>query len=190
MIATHFSPLFLLALPSGGDHRHSLDEIFEYKLPKLKEGDSDKYLIGAELIVLLKWLIYTAPFKDVNVEPRGQIHAKFYQEWRATIRAAEKTMRKKLKAQLDIWYAKHPPKRKRGASKGSAGKADDSDEERGCQRRKVYHDFVDTVRFHLMCERLHFDDSVVTHSRTVARACTRKEKLTKGPILPGGRTPL
>jgi len=75
MIATHFSPLFLLALPSGGDHRHSLDEIFEYKLPKLKEGDSDKYLIGAELIVLLKWLIYTAPFKDVNVEPRGQIHA-------------------------------------------------------------------------------------------------------------------
>jgi hypothetical protein len=56
MIATHFSPLFLLALPSGGDHRHSLDEIFEYKLPKLKEGDSDKYLIGAELIVLLKWL--------------------------------------------------------------------------------------------------------------------------------------
>ena len=140
MIATHFSPLFLLALPSGGDHRHSLDEIFEYKLPKLKEGDSDKYLIGAELIVLLKWLIYTAPFKDVNVEPRGQIHAKFYQEWRGTIRAAEKTMRRKLKAQLDIWYAKHPPKRTRGANKGSAGKADDSDEERGCQRRKVYHD--------------------------------------------------
>jgi hypothetical protein len=38
-------------------------KIFEYKLPKLKEGESDKYLIGAELIVLVKWLIYSAPFK-------------------------------------------------------------------------------------------------------------------------------
>ena len=54
----------------------------------------------------------------------------------------------------------------------------------------MYHDYVDTVRFHLMCERLRLDDSVVTHIRTVARACTRKEKLTKGPILPGGRTAL
>ena len=60
---------------------------------------------------------------------------------------------------------------------------------RGCIF-EMYHDYVDTVRFHLMCERLHLDDSVVTHIRTVARACTRKEKLTKGPILPGGRTPL
>jgi hypothetical protein len=42
--------------------------------------------------------------------------------------------------QLDIWYAKHPPKRKLGPNKGSPGNADDSDEERGCQRRKVYHD--------------------------------------------------
>ena len=60
---------------------------------------------------------------------------------------------------------------------------------RGCIF-EMYHDYVDTVRFHLMCERLHLDDSMVTHIRTVARACTRKEKLTKGPILPGGRTAL
>jgi hypothetical protein len=47
-------------------------------------------------------------------------------------------MSKKLKAQLKIWYAKHPPSRKRGATKSSGSAAKDSDDER-CQRLRVYN---------------------------------------------------
>jgi hypothetical protein len=47
-------------------------------LPKLDKGERDKYLIGAELIASVKWLIYTAPFKNCNVEQRARIHLAFY----------------------------------------------------------------------------------------------------------------
>jgi hypothetical protein len=85
---------------------------------------SDKYLIGAEIIAFVKWLIYTAPFKDrdcnLNAEPRVKIHSKVYKdsEWRGTVHDAEKKMRRKLKAQLAIWYAKHPPSKRRAHLQG------------------------------------------------------------------------
>jgi hypothetical protein len=65
-----------LMIPKSGNGCN-LDKIFEYKL-KLNEKDSDKHLIGAEIIAFLKWLIYTAPYKDCNAEPHGPTHALFY----------------------------------------------------------------------------------------------------------------
>jgi hypothetical protein len=136
-----------LMVPSGGEGS-GLDEIFEYKLPKLNEEERDRYLMGAEIIVFLKLLVYTAPIKDL---PRGQIHSKFYKDVRAlllplldTIRAAEKTMRKQLKAQLVIWYANRehcqasPEQEARRDQGARAGAADDSDEDQCCQRCRVY----------------------------------------------------
>jgi hypothetical protein len=74
---------------SGGEGS-GLDKIFEYKLPKLDEEERDTYHIGAEIIAFLKWLIYTAPFKDCNAKSRGPTQVNFYKVWRGTIRAAEK----------------------------------------------------------------------------------------------------
>jgi hypothetical protein len=51
-------------------------------------------------------------------------------------------MRKKLKAQLKIWYAKHPLSRERGASRATKGRggADKVSDDERCQRPRVYND--------------------------------------------------
>ena len=127
-----------LLVPSSADGR-DLNQIFMHKLPKIKEGERDRYLIGAEIMAYCKWLIYTAPFKDVAGEPRGKIHEDFYKSELVTFRDSEPTFRRRLKAQLAIWYAKHPPSRKRGSSKNNPG--DDSDQElAGAKRRVVLPD--------------------------------------------------
>jgi hypothetical protein len=98
-----------LMIPGNGQGC-SLDDIFEHKLSKLNEEESHKYLIGAELFAFVK--CYPTFFKDCNAELRGPTRAKFYKEWRGTIHSAEKKMCRKLKAQLAIWYAKHPLSKK------------------------------------------------------------------------------
>jgi hypothetical protein len=112
--ALRWTTTFTTPLSSG--EGSGLDNIFKHILPKLNEEESDnnanKYLVGAELIAFVKWLIYTAPFEDCNVKEHAKIHSKVYKVRRGTIRAAEKKMRRKLKAQLAIWYAKHPSGKK------------------------------------------------------------------------------
>jgi hypothetical protein len=126
-----------LLIPNAGEGS-TLRQIFQHQLPKIKEGEKDKYLIGAEIITFVKWLIYTAPFKDANLEPRGTAHAKFVSDWRHTIRSSEEAYRTKLKDMLTIWYTKHPPSRKRAFAHVISG---DDDEEIPagvkCRRRTV-----------------------------------------------------
>ena len=52
--------------------------IFAEKVPKIKDDEREKWLVGAEISAFLKWLIYIASFKDPSAEPRGSIHAEFY----------------------------------------------------------------------------------------------------------------
>jgi hypothetical protein len=90
---------------------HDLDQIFVHKLPKIRKTE-DKYLIGAEIIAYCKWLIYTAPFKDVNNESHMQINQDFYHNKCGTIRIYEGSFRRRLKEQLKIWYDKHQPSKR------------------------------------------------------------------------------
>ena len=54
----------------------SLKGIFDEKIPAVdgctEKGDvnaEEKHIVSPELIAYLKWLIYTAPFKDPFAEP-------------------------------------------------------------------------------------------------------------------------
>ena len=69
-----------LFIPSASECR-DLDAIFAKKVPKIKDDKNDKWLLGAEILAYLKYLIYSAAFKDPIVEPRGLIHAEFYRGW-------------------------------------------------------------------------------------------------------------
>ena len=94
----------------------TLKEIFQEKIHGTP--GTDKFLVSAELIGYLKWLIYVAVFKDRT----GLNHEEFYskevafmkhpnnQQWRGQIFKA-----------LEAWYNEFQPTKKR-ASK-SAGKA-------------------------------------------------------------------
>lgn len=93
------------------------EAIFQEKIPKINPADETeraRFLIGPELIAYLKWLIYTAAFKDPNAGDRGAIHSRFYVDWVSEIVTKEKGYRKKLLEQLQIWYGKHRSTKKRG----------------------------------------------------------------------------
>ena len=51
-----------LLVPNAAQGR-DLDKIFEHKLPKIRETEDTRYLIGAEIIAYCKLLIYIAPLK-------------------------------------------------------------------------------------------------------------------------------
>jgi hypothetical protein len=91
------------------------------------ETEDTRYLIGTKIITYCKWLIYTAPFKDVDIESLMQIHQDFYRFERGTIRKSEGTFRRRPKAQLKIWYEKHLQSKRRKATKCYA--VEDSDHE-------------------------------------------------------------
>ena len=84
----------------------TLDVIFADKIPKIKDDEDEKWLVGADILAYLKWLIFNAAFKDPSAEPRGSLHAKFFRDWRKTFQAREQIICKKLKKQLEFWYAK------------------------------------------------------------------------------------
>ena len=80
-------------------------DIFKEKIP-----GTDRYLVSAELIAYLKWLIYVAAFKD-----RGNVaHELYYNTEVAYLNSAGAQWRKDLYDQLVEWYEKHPPGKKRG----------------------------------------------------------------------------
>ena len=95
----------------------TLDSIFGQKIPKINPEDAlerEKFVISPELIAYLKWLIYTAAFKDPSDGERAQSHADFFTQWVGEVIGKEKGYRQLLYDELKIWYGKHPTTKKRG----------------------------------------------------------------------------
>jgi hypothetical protein len=108
-----------LLVPGPG---RTIQDIFAEKITTGDDGNKKKWLVSAELIAYLQWLIYTAPFKSPEQGARGVVHAKYYIDWVASFTAPgkEKAYRKELQKALEIWYEKHPAtkasKRKRSSA--------------------------------------------------------------------------
>jgi len=105
--------------PSAG---RGIKDIFDEKIPAISGVDADdanateKHLVSPELMAYLKWLIYTAPFKDPFAQPRGAHHTEFYLDWVSTFEVKEDVFRRRLYEALDIWYSRFPATKKRGRS--------------------------------------------------------------------------
>ncbi len=125
-----------LFVPSS---QRNLDTIFADKVPQIHDDEVPKWLVSADILAYLKWLIYTAAFKEPTLEPRGSIHENFYKAWRRAFRSHEDIIRRKLRKMLEVWYAKHPPTRKNGRKSDFA---EHSDEEQ-VPVIKIYHDSDD-----------------------------------------------
>jgi len=81
----------------------TIKDIFKEKI-----YGTDKYLVSAELIAYLKWLIYVAAFKDrSNVQ-----HELFYRQELAMFQGSEQ-WRVLLYVELDAWYKDFQPSKKR-----------------------------------------------------------------------------
>jgi len=96
-------------IPSPG---RSLKDIFKEKVA----GTPERHLISEELIAYLHWIIYVAAFKN----RAGLFHEVFYNTKVAYLRSAGSRWRSELYIQLDAWYQRYPPGKKR--SRSSAGK--------------------------------------------------------------------
>ena len=91
----------------------TLKDIFQEKIP-----GTDKFLVSAELIAYLKWLIYVAAFKERS----GLNHEEFYAKEVAFLNHPNnKQCRGLLFKALEAWYAEFKPTKKR--ARKSAGKA-------------------------------------------------------------------
>ena len=106
---------------------------------KVKDDKREKWLVGSEILANLKYLIYSAAFKDPTAEPRGSIHAEFYRGWRRTFRASEDLIRRRMKKQLECWNAKHPPSNRRFLPKDDDNYVRGSDGEH-LPVLMIYHD--------------------------------------------------
>ena len=99
-------------------------DIFNNMIPAVhgnSEADvnaQEKHIVSPGLIGHLKcqWLIYTAAFKDPFAELQGAIHTQFYISWVDTFSSKEEIFSQRLMEQLDIWYTRFPPGRKRGST--------------------------------------------------------------------------
>ena len=127
--------LFVPCAREGRD----LDAIFAKKVPKVKDDEREKWLVGAKILAYLKYLIYSAAFKDPTAKPRGSIHTEFYRGWCRTFRLNEELIRRMMKQQLKCWYAKHPPSNRRVLPKDHDKYIGGSDEEHQ-PGLKIYHD--------------------------------------------------
>ena len=87
-------------IPSPG---RTIKDIFKEKI-----YGTDKYLVSAELIAYLKWLIYVAAFKDrSNVQ-----HELFYRQELAMFKDSEQ-WRSQLYVELEAWYKDFQPSKRR-----------------------------------------------------------------------------
>ena len=109
----------------------------------------EKHIVSPELIAYLKWLIYTAPFKDPFSEPRGAIHRQFYLEWLDAFASKEDTFRKRLMVQLEIWYSRFPSGQKRGSSSRA-----DNVPKANCRRSTLLNDPGDEDGGRVLDQRL------------------------------------
>ena len=88
----------------------SLKEIFQEKI-----YGTDKYLVSEELIGYLKWLIYTAAFKDST----DLNHEEFYSKEVLFLNLPQnKSWRGHLFTALDAWYTEFKPTKKRAHRSG------------------------------------------------------------------------
>ena len=98
----------------------SLKEIFQEKI-----HGTERYLVSAELIAYIKWLVYLAPFKD-----RSSVdHAEFFNKQVVLLNHPDNThWRRFLYKELDAWYTDFKPTKKRkGRSVGRTSMAVDVD---------------------------------------------------------------
>ena len=77
--------------------------------------------MSPKLMAYLKWLIYTAAFKEPLADARGTTHMQFYLKWTETFASKQDAHRKKLFDALEIWYESIQPSKKRGRSLLAAG---------------------------------------------------------------------
>ena len=93
----------------------TLKEIFKEKI-----YGTQKFLVSAELIAYLKWLIYVAAFKD-----RGNVdHEAFYNKEVAYLNHPDnQRWRGLLYTALDAWYAEFKPSKKRKGRSSGGGPA-------------------------------------------------------------------
>ena len=101
----------------------SIEDVFNMKMPAFADDEDavaeisgERHLVSPEIIAFVKWLIYTAAFKEQLGEQRGATHLQFYLDWKRTVAAKEDIFRKRLLEALQIWYAKFPSSKKRGRS--------------------------------------------------------------------------
>ena len=87
------------------------------------------FLVSAETIACLKWLIYIAVFKDGEQRDKvgGELgHALYYLKELQTLQDPDNQYwRVALRRELEVWYAAHPPIGKRRKSQGSSTTAVD-----------------------------------------------------------------
>ena len=106
---------YLIPTPS-----RTLKEIFQEKI-----HGTDSYLVSAELIAYIKWLVYLAPFKD-----RSSVdHAEFFNKQVALLNHEDNQhWRRFLYKELDAWYTDFKPtKKRRGRSVGRTSTVVDVD---------------------------------------------------------------
>jgi hypothetical protein len=96
-----------------------LDQIFKHKLPKIRETKDIRHLIGTKIITYCKWLIYTAPIKNVDIKLHMQIHQDFYCIECEPFKNP-RGFSKRLKAQFKIRYHKHLLSKRQKANKSTA----------------------------------------------------------------------
>ena len=106
-----------------------LDAIFAEKVPMAKGDEREKWLVCAEILAYLKYLVYSAAFKDPTAEPRGSIHAEFCRGWRRTFCLNEDLISRKMQKQPECWCVKHPPSNRRVLPKDYDKYIGDSDGE-------------------------------------------------------------
>ena len=87
------------------DNHRTLADVFKEKI-----YGTDKYLVSAEIIAYLKWLIYVAAFKD-----RGNVaHELFYNKELGFLKKPSSAQwRAQLYKALEGWYNDFKPSRKR-----------------------------------------------------------------------------
>ena len=98
-------------------------------ISKEKVFGTDCFLVSAETIAYLKWLIYNALFKDSEQRDRvGEElgHALYYQKELQTLQHLDNQYwRVALSRELEVWYAAHPPLDRRRKSKCTSTSAVD-----------------------------------------------------------------
>ena len=82
---------------------------------------TERYLVSPENIAYLKWLIFSAAFKEPFAEPRGATHLQIYLDSTKTFACKENIFRRRLFEALEIWNARFPQSKKCGSSLLGAG---------------------------------------------------------------------
>ena len=144
---------------------------------KEKVFGTECFLVSAETIAYLKWLIYTAVFKDGEQRDKvgGELgHALYYLKELQTLQDPDNQhWRVALRRELEAWYAAHPPIGKRRKSQGPSTIAVDPALTRKWGNAELY---VDTD-----AEELEDPNDAVAAGRALAAAAAASAAGGAGP---------